>query len=302
METNHGLHGSAIADGGDVRFLGMSPPMQALRAAIAKVAQARQPVLVTGETGTGKALVAVLIHQHSDRASGPFVSIRGAAATPRFFQPTAANAVKPDDDPELDIRAANGGTLFVHEVGDLTPEAQTALLLYLQNDGSQVHEPRARLVSSTHADLEHPSHAGDFRNDLFYRIASLRLDVPPLRERVPDVALLATYFLGGELLGRSETARVQASGGGRVSLRETRHIAEREAIIRALHENHGQVPAAAASLGISRAQLYRLIGRLNVDHRLPSDERDQNGISSSGKGSSLRVAGTAAPEAPRSPP
>ena len=109
--------------------------------------------------------------------------------------------------------------------------------------------------------------------------------------------------LTADLLGLSETAHVQrALAGARVSLRETRHVAEREAIIGALRDSHGQVPLAAASLGVSRAQLYRLIGRLHVDHHLAYDAFDQNGISSSGKGSSFRAAGGGALDAPRSPP
>ena len=349
METNRVLQQHAIVDSVTVKLLGISPRMEALRGAIAKVAHLRESVLVTGEIGSGKALVADLIHQHSDRGSGPFVSIRGAAATARFFQTPASHAGRPDVEPTLDISAADGGTLFIQEIGDLTPEAQTALLLYLQQDGSEAHEPRTRLVSSTHANLEQRSHAGAFREDLFYRIASLRLDVPPLRERGPDVGLLAMHFLAdfsgtrdlqfdesaqrelarhpwpgnvrelrnrvlqasvmcesdlltAQWLGLSETTQAPTPAVAHVSLRETRHVAEREAINQALRESHGQVPAAAASLGISRAQLYRLIGRLHVDHHLAYDELDQNGISSSGKGSSLRAAGALAPEAPRSPP
>ena len=332
MEIRRSANRHAIDDGGETRLLGVSPRMQALRIAVAKVAHASEPVLVTGEIGTGKELVALLIHQQSERATGPFVSIRGA-------------------EPMLDISAADGGTLFIQEIGDLSPEAQTELLLYLQSGGSgEGHPPRVRLLSSTHADLEHRSHSGEFRGDLFYRIASLRLDVPPLRERGPDVLMLAEHFLTAfagdrglqfdqsahrqlsrhswpgnvrelrnrvlqasvmcdsdvltaDLLGLSETAQVQrASAGARVSLRETRHVAEREAIIGALRDSRGQVPLAAASLGISRAQLYRLIGRLHVDHHLAYDEFDQNGISSSGKGSSLRAAVGGALDAPRSPP
>ena len=331
------------------KLLGVSPPMEALRDAIAKVAHAREPVLLSGEIGTGKALAAVVIHQHSNLASGPFVSIRGAAATPRFFQPGATHPAQPGDGTTLDISAADGGTLFVHEIGDLTPEAQTALLIYLQSDGSDGHdEPSTRLLSSTHANLEHRSHIGEFREDLFYRIASLQLEVPALRERGPDIGLLATHFLAGfagtrdlrfdesaqrqlarhnwpgnvrelrnrvlqasvmcdsdlltaQLLGLSEAAPDHVPAGGGVSLRETRHLAEREAIIRALHDNRGQVPLAAASLGISRAQLYRLIGRLQVNRHLAHEDIDQNGMSSSGNGSSLRGGGALAPEPPRSP-
>ena len=351
METKRSANRYAICDGGETRLLGISPRMEALRVAVAKVDHAIAPVLVTGEVGTGKALVALLIHQHAERAAGPFVSIQGAAALPGFFQPGAAQASMMGAEPKLDVSAADGGTLFIHEIGDLSSEAQTALLLYLQSGGGgEGHETQVRLLSSTHADLEHRSHSGEFREDLFYRIASLRLDVPPLRERGPDVLMLAEHFLTvfagdrglqfnesanrqlsrhswpgnvrelrnrvlqasvmcdsdvltADLLGLSETTHVQrASAGARVSLRETRHVAEREAIIGALRDSRGQVPLAAASLGISRAQLYRLIGRLHVDHRLANDEFDQNGMSSSGKGSSLRAAGGGALDAPRSPP
>ena len=347
MEAKLSSHRDAIANGAEIGLLGTSTRMEALRNAVAKVAHAFAPVLVTGEIGTGKELVALLVHQLSERATGPFVSIRGAAASPRFFQPGVLQAATTGVEPMLDIGAADGGTLFVHEIGDLSPEAQSALLLYLQT--GEGGEPRLRLVSSSHADLEQRSRSGEFREDLFYRIASLHLDVPPLRERGQDVSVLADHFLTNfsgnrdlrfdesarrqlsrhtwpgnvrelrnrvlqasvmcdsdlltaDLLGLSETANLhRESASGRISLRETRHIAEREAITQALRESHGQVPAAAASLGISRAQLYRLIGRLHVDHHLAYDP-DQNGMSSSGKGSSLRAAGAGEPDPLRSPP
>lgn len=334
MDKIEGWDNKVLVQDVTFRFLGISPRIQALRGAIAKVAQAHAPVLVTGEIGTGKELVARLIHERSSRAGGPFVAISGAARPPGSA---------------IDIDAASGGTLFIHEVGDLSAEAQTALLLYLQRWDGDDREPSVRLLSSTHADLERRSHAGEFREDLYYRIASLRLDVPPLRERGPDIALLARHFLDdfsgtrelrfddhaqlqltthawpgnvrelrnrvlqasvmcdgthltAELLGLEEITRFpRESAGSGVSLRETRHLAEHKAISQALRESHGQVPAAAAALGISRAQLYRLIGRLHVDHHLAYDP-DQKGMSSSGKGSSLRVAGAAEPDPLRSPP
>lgn len=350
METNRSALESAVATGVEIRLLGISPRMEALRAAVAKLAHAVAPVLISGEIGTGKGLVALLIHQHSNRAAGPFVSIRGAAALPGFFQPGGVRTPSTGTESVLDISAVEGGTLFIDEVSELSPEAQTALLLYLQGvDSGEADEPKVRLVSSTHADLGHRSRSGEFREDLFYRIASLQLDVPPLRERGPDIALLAEHFLAdfagtrglrfeesahrqlsrhrwpgnvrelrnrvlqatvmcdsdlltAELLGLSEEAHRQREAiGSRISLRESRHLAEREAIVAALRESHGQVPAAAAALGISRAQLYRLIGRLHVDHHLAYDP-DQNGISSSGKGSSLRAAGAGDADPLRSPP
>ena len=350
METSRRFHRGAVAGGVEIGLLGVSPRVQALRGAVVKVAQSLAPVLVTGEIGTGKTLVALLIHRHSGRASEPFVSIQGAAASARFFQPGVVHAATMGSEPMPDIGAADGGALFIHEIGDLSPEAQTALLLYLQNDGgSDSGEPRVRLVSSTHADLHHRSRSGEFREDLLYRIASLHLHVPPLRDRGTDIFLLAEQLLTdfaskrglrfdesarrqlarhtwpgnirelrnrilqatvmcdsdvvtADLLGLTETAHGQRDpASSRISLRETRHGAEREAITQALRESHGHVPAAAALLGISRAQLYRLIGRLHVDHHLACDQ-DQNGMSSSGKGSSLRAAGAGEPDPLRSPP
>ncbi|OGT60491.1 MAG: hypothetical protein A3E01_11320 [Gammaproteobacteria bacterium RIFCSPHIGHO2_12_FULL_63_22] len=348
MDKIEGWDHEVLVQDVTLKFLGISPRIEALRGAIAKVAQALAPVLVTGEIGTGKELVARLIHERSSRAAGPFVAISGAAVAPAFFQP-ASNPADPGSQatPALDISAASGGTLFIHEVGDLSPDAQTALLLYLQRGDGNEREPPVRLLSSTHADLERRSHAGEFREDLFYRIASLRLDVPPLRERGPDIGLLARHFLDNfsgaralqfddhaqrqltthawpgnvrelrnrvlqasvmcdgthltaELLGLAESTRLHREpAGSSVSLRETRHMAEREAITQALRESHGQVPAAAAALGISRAQLYRLIGRLHVDHHLAYDP-DQNGMSSSGKDSSTRAAGAGEPDPLRS--
>ncbi len=331
MDNIEGRGRDTLLEGGIFGLLGASPAIESLRMAITKVANADGPVLITGEIGTGKERVARLIHQQSNRSSGPFVCIRGAAVT------------------ALDPGAAGGGTLFIHEVGDLTAGAQTALLLFLQHDVGEGSEPSTRLLASTHSDLQRKTLGGHFRGDLYYRLNSLILGVPPLRERGPDVGLLAQHFLGkfagsrdlaldapalrqmlahtwpgnvrelrnrvlqattmcegkhltAELLGLADVAShpCQPAGSG-MSLRETRHIAEREAITQALRGSNGQVPAAAAALGISRAQLYRLIGSLHIEHQLAHDP-DQNGISSSGKGSSLRAAGVVEPDPLRSPP
>ena len=126
MENIEGWDRDTLLEGATVGLLGASPAIESLRMAIAKLASADGPVLITGEIGTGKERVARLIHRHSNRSTGPFVSVRGAAVT------------------ALDPGAAGGGTLFIHEVGDLSPEAQTALLLYLEPEDGKGREPAVR--------------------------------------------------------------------------------------------------------------------------------------------------------------
>jgi DNA-binding NtrC family response regulator len=300
----------AFPEGRTLSLLGESPRMQALRAAIGKVAHADSPVLITGEIGSGKELAARLVHQQSGRASGPFLAVSGAAISSDFFRSSAPAGTEP----ARGVQAARGGTLYIDGVGDLSVDAQTALLRYLQEHDSAEGDP-PRLITASHQDLGLRSQAGEFREDLYYRLNTLKMDVPPLRDRDADIGMLADHFLGElsgsrelqfseatrqrlasypwpgnvrelrnrvmqaavmcedkvlspDLLGFNEAAS-NGNGMCSISLREKRQVAEREAITEALRQSHGQVPAAAASLGISRAQLYRLIGRLRVDHHHP---------------------------------
>jgi hydrogenase-4 transcriptional activator len=183
-----------------------SAAMAALARAVERIKDSDSTVLVTGESGTGKELVARAIHRLSRRSLGEFIPFNCTAAPAELIESmlfghrkgafTGAHA-----DYEGMIRAAEGGTLFLDEIGDLPLPLQPKLLRFLQE--GEVHTlgeraPRkvnVRVVAATHKDLEKEVREGRFREDLYYRIASLSLNVPPLRERPDDTAALISHFL-----------------------------------------------------------------------------------------------------------
>lgn len=187
-------------------MVGRSPAMAATVASLHKFAPVELPVLITGETGTGKEVVAAALHRMSTRRTGPFVAINCGALAPNLVQSelfghergafTGANSRRIGH-----IESAAGGTVFLDEVGDLPLEAQTNLLRFLQEGSlervgsSQPITIDARVLAATHVDLEKAVAQGSFREDLYYRLNVLRLHMPPLRERGGDVELLAQHFL-----------------------------------------------------------------------------------------------------------
>ena len=316
-----------FASGSELVLIGASPAINTLRAAIDKLVASDAPVLLCGETGVGKELVARLIHRHSSRSAGPFIAVNCAA------QPDATFGTDPIENSGAEapgtrvprIQAAHGGSLFLDEVGSLGDAGQLDLLRLLDQGSFEGGQAAAtgidsRLITADHGDLATRVSSGAFRQDLFYRMSALQLRIPPLRERDGDLELLAANFLQefasqhgrpelrfGDAAWRSIRAHVWPGNvrelrnrilqavimcdGNLVapehlafepdaraaieasirraapSLRECRLMAERDAIAEALRAAHGQVPMAAHSLGISRAQLYRLIGRLRLPHR-----------------------------------
>jgi PAS domain S-box-containing protein len=186
--------------------IGRSPRMQRLFAMLPVVAQSDASVLITGETGTGKDLLAEAIHQASDRAKGPFVKINCGALpatlleSELFGHKKGAFTGAVEDRPGR-FRMAHQGTLYLTEIGDLPLALQVKLLTFLDDKivyplGSTVGHPAdVRVVAATHRDLGEMVRRGRFREDLFYRLNVLRLEVPSLREREGDIPLLLDYFL-----------------------------------------------------------------------------------------------------------
>ena len=186
-------------------MVGESPAMAAVLRFIAKVAPTDSTVLITGESGTGKELVARALHQNSPRASRPFVAINCAALAETLLESelfghergafTGAVAQKKGR-----LEVAEGGTVFLDEVGELAPHLQAKLLRVLQEHafervgGTRSIKVDARVITATNRDLKEMTKTGGFREDLFYRINVVSLDVPPLRDRREDVPLLARYF------------------------------------------------------------------------------------------------------------
>lgn len=187
-------------------MLGTSPAMQEVFQSIRKVAATDAPVLILGESGTGKEMTAVAVHRHSLRKDGPFVAINCGAIPEALLESelfghergafTGAHAQRKGR-----VELAVGGTLFLDEVGELTPPLQVKLLRFLQEKqidrvGGRSSIPvDVRVIAATNNDLRKTIQEGGFREDLFYRLAVVVLQMPPLRDRPGDIPLLAQAFL-----------------------------------------------------------------------------------------------------------
>ena len=207
-----------------------SPVMCATVASLRKYAPVDLPVLITGETGSGKEVAARALHALSARCERPFVAINCGALPPNLVQSelfghergafTGANARRIGH-----FEAACGGTVFLDEIGDLPLDAQTSLLRLLQEGtlvrvgSSQPIKLDVRVLAATHVDLESAVAQGSFREDLYYRLNVLRLRMPALREREGDIELLAQNFLDAFRLRHAGCART-FSGSARQAMRE----------------------------------------------------------------------------------
>jgi len=190
----------------DSRLLGNSPPMQTLRKQILKLARSQAPVYISGESGSGKELVARLIHEQGSRSEQPFVPVNcGAIPTElmesEFFGHKKGSFTGAIEDKQGLFQAANGGTLFLDEVADLPLPMQVKLLRAIQEKavravgGQQELVVDVRILCATHKDLAGEVAAERFRQDLYYRLNVIELRVPALRERREDIALLADSML-----------------------------------------------------------------------------------------------------------
>ncbi len=185
---------------------GQSPAWQKLMAQVAQVAPANAPVLIQGETGSGKEVVARTLHAQSRRAAGPFLAVNCGAVSRELLESelfghekgsfTGATTAKPGL-----IAAAEGGTLFLDEVGEMPGPMQVSLLRFLDRKeyrpvgSTRTLQADVRIVGATNGDLQELVHQGRFRDDLLYRINTVTLRVPSLRERPEDIPRLAEYFL-----------------------------------------------------------------------------------------------------------
>lgn len=187
-------------------MIGASPALHSVMETARKVAARDFPVLITGESGTGKELAAQAIHRLSPRAKGKFVAINCGALPQSLLEAELFGCRKgaftgADQEREGLIKAADGGTLFLDEVGTLPHEVQKVFLRFLQEKefyrvgDSAPTRVDVRIVSATNADLEDAVKKGAFREDLYYRLAVAKLNLPPLRERPGDVPLLAAHFV-----------------------------------------------------------------------------------------------------------
>lgn len=187
-------------------LIGRSPAMQQAFKQIALVAQSELSVLITGETGTGKELVAAAIHRHSQRSAAAYLPIAPVALNPELIESELFGHVKGAFTGASEDRAglferAEGGTILLDEIGDLPLGTQVKLLRVLeQGDYCRVGDVRprrcnVRILAATNCDLQQAVREGRFREDLFYRLNGLHIRLPPLRERTEDLGLLCAYFL-----------------------------------------------------------------------------------------------------------
>jgi DNA-binding NtrC family response regulator len=292
-------------------FIGSSGAMKELREQALRVAEADGPVLVRGETGSGKGVLTRWLHTHGPRARERFVDLNCAGLSRELLENelfghergafTGAQSAKPGL-----LEIAHKGTLFLDEIGDVDLQVQPRLLKVLEEKrfrrlgDVKDRAVDVRLVAATHNDLESAVRAGRFRSDLFYRISVLPLRIPPLRERLADLTLLARALLrpGVELSPAAEQALQRYAWPG--NIRELRNVLERAQVLtrkstidradlrldesaaasvedvltleemerrhieRVFTQLEGKVGRAATALGISRTTLYERLQRYGI--------------------------------------
>lgn len=191
---------------GATRMIGDSPVMQTLRGQINKLARSQAPIYISGESGSGKEVAARLIHEQGPRAAGPFIPVNCGAIPSElmeseFFGHKKGSFTGAVADKQGLFEAATGGTLFLDEVADLPLSMQVKLLRAIQEKAvrpvgaQQEIDINVRILSATHKDLSIEVDCGHFRQDLYYRLNVINLDMPPLRERGDDIVALADLVL-----------------------------------------------------------------------------------------------------------
>ena len=233
-----------------VSLIGDSSAMQAMRSTIRRLAATDLPVLILGESGTGKEVVAQSLHYQGPRADRPFIAINCAALTETLLESELFGHEKGafTDAREMHrgkFELAEGGTIFLDEIGDMSPGGQAKLLRVLEQKvitrvgGSQSIPINARVIAATNAHLAEAVRAKKFREDMYFRLNVVTLDLPPLRDRSDDVLPLAEHFLGGFAV-QARRPKLQLSAEARKRLqthtwpgnvRELRNLMERVAFL-----------------------------------------------------------------------
>jgi transcriptional regulator with PAS, ATPase and Fis domain len=235
----------------DHAIIGRSHKMQEVFHLVERVADCDSTILITGETGTGKGLVAKAIHQKSKRKNKPFISINCGAIPENLLESelfghvrgafTGATVSKSGK-----FELAHGGTIFLDEIGDMSPDLQVKVLKVLEEGefeqvgGAKTIKVDVRILAATHRDLPAEVQNGNFREDLFYRLYVIPIGLPSLRERKSDIPYLAAYFMdmsnrknNRELEGISEDAmQILLSYSWPGNVRELRNIVERLVVLK----------------------------------------------------------------------
>ena len=249
MKREYELYKRQAKSAADITLLGRSPQMAQLKRMINVVGPAGATVLVLGESGVGKELVAAAVHEASGRADKPFVAIDCATLQAGLFESElfgheAGAFPGAERRKEGLIEAAEGGTVLLDEIGELTSQLQAKLLRVLETGryrrlgGTRDLVADVRFVAATHRDLKTLVERGDFRADLYYRLTAFTLEAPPLRDRVEDIPLLAEHFLSRRHFARHASksfssaaidALMRCAWPGNV--RELRNVVERAALM-----------------------------------------------------------------------
>jgi DNA-binding NtrC family response regulator len=226
-------------------MVGSSEIMRKVTRLVRLVAPRETTVLVTGETGTGKELIAEAVHKLSSRTSKPFVTVNCAAIPESLLEAELFGHTKGAFTGALQsrvgkIHSAQGGTIFLDEIGEMLPAMQSKLLRFLENSEvqrlgcSDVFKVDVRVVAATNCRLLQKVRNGMFREDLYYRLAVFPIEMPPLRERGADVQELAKHFarlFGGETRISDEAELILQSHGWPGNVRELKHVVERSIIL-----------------------------------------------------------------------
>ena len=257
-------------------LLGNAPCMRALFALLERLARTDTPVLVHGETGTGKELAARALHSEGARSEGPFVVFDCGAVSPSLVESELFGHVRgaftgAESDRKGAFVEAQGGTLFLDEIGELPPDLQPKLLRALEArrvkavGSNQEREVDVRIVAATHRSLVDMVNAGRFREDLYFRLAVFPVELPPLRARREDLGVLVGHFLERSLRGLGEgrigapspaTLRVLESLELRGNVRELRNLVERAVVLADVEDaRRGELSdALRRSLGMGRRE------------------------------------------------
>ena len=260
-------------------IIGQSENMQAVFRLVEKVADCDSTILITGETGTGKGLVARAIHQNSKRKNKPFISINCGAIPENLLESelfghvrgafTGATASK-----QGKFELANGGTIFLDEIGDMSPDLQVKVLKVLEEGefeqvgGSKTIRVDVRIIAATHRDLPEEVQRGNFRDDLFYRLYVIPMNLPSLRDRKSDIPFLVSYFLeksnqnnNRQVYGISQDAlalMLKYSWPGNV--RELKNIMERLVVLKA----DGDITVNDLPAELKSSNFYETPGKIEI--------------------------------------
>jgi DNA-binding NtrC family response regulator len=233
----------------ETELIGNHPAMVEIYKTVARAAPTDATVIVEGETGTGKDLVARMVHRFSRRASHPFVPVDCGSIAPSLLESELFGAMRgaytgADRDRVGVFEAANHGTVFLDEIGDIEPSFQLALLRFLESHeirpvgASRAKEVDARVIVATNRDLQRMVEEGKFRSDLWYRLNTVRVMLPPLRERRSDIPQLAWFFVNKYNGRYNRTVKLMDSGVKALqdytwpgNVRQLQHLIERLTVL-----------------------------------------------------------------------